>query len=104
MHVRRLHFHHDVARLPERAGVGDHFRACRGVIIVTKVGCGTGAGFDSYREAHLDQPRDVLWGDRDPAFARAAFFRDGELHSPVIIPTDGCTGWAIGIVPSSFNL
>ena len=95
MHRRRLHFQQDVAGLPDRARVGDDLRAGRDVVIVAKRGRGAGVVLDGHREAQLDQPRDVLGGDRHPAFAGAAFFRDGELHSPVIIPTAAV--WAIGV-------
>ena len=81
MHRRRLDLQEDVAGLPDRARVGDDLRAGRDVIIVAKRGRSAGVMLDGHREAHLDQPRDVLRGDRNPAFAGAAFFRDGELHS-----------------------
>ena len=62
------------------ARVGDDLRARRDVVVVAKRGAGAGVVFDGHREAHLDEPRDVFGGDRHPAFAGAAFFRDGELH------------------------
>ncbi len=87
MHFRRLDLQEDVAGLPDRPGVGDDFRAGRHIVVVAKRGRGAGVVFDGDGEAHLDQPGDVLRGNRHAAFAGAAFFRDGELHSPVIIPT-----------------
>ena len=85
MHRRRLHLQDDVAGLPDRARVRHDLRAGRHVIVVAKRGRGAGVVFDGHREAHLDQSRDVLRGDRHAAFAGAAFFRDGELHSGGII-------------------
>ena len=66
-------------------GAGDDLRAGGGVVIVAKRGGGAGVVFDGHAEAQLDESRDVFRGDRDPAFAGAAFFRDGELHCAGII-------------------
>ena len=82
MHFRRLDLQEDVAGLPDGPGVRDDFRAGRHVVVVAKRGRGAGVVLDGNSEAHLDQPGDVLWGNRHTAFAGTAFFRDRELHVP----------------------
>jgi len=69
------------------ASFSDDDYVAAGAEIVAERGGGAGVVFDGDREAHLDQPRDVFRGDCHPAFTGSALFRDGELHSPVIIPT-----------------
>ncbi len=82
MHFGRLHLEEDVAGLPDRPGVRDDFRAGRHIVVVAKRGRGAGVVLDGDGKAHLDQPGDVLRGNRHAAFAGTAFFRDRELHVP----------------------